>query len=137
MGAWGHGSFDNDDAADWVGDFERNGVAAVVTMLQHVSNFGEDDYLEAPDASAAIAAAEVVASAHDGELSNLSQHARNVFTKYQHALTDPHLLETARRAVKRILRQSELKDLWEEGAGPESALWSKALDSLSSRLGAR
>jgi len=41
-------------------------------------------------------------------------------------------LELARQTVERILRQSELKDLWEEGK--EGDIWSKAMENLSLRL---
>ena len=54
MGAWGRGSFDNDDAADWVYEFERDGAAAVASALRQAAALGEDDYLEAPEASQAI-----------------------------------------------------------------------------------
>jgi hypothetical protein len=82
-------------------------------------------------ASAAIAAAEIVAAARDGDLSNLPDYAREA-SRCQQPLTGSQLLELARRAVARILRQSELKDLWEEGA--EGQPWFEAMDSLSSRL---
>src|SRR5215468_1909995 len=69
MGAWGHGSFENDDAADWVHEFELQGASAVVSALEYISRFPEEEYLEAPGASVAIAAAEIVAAARDSDLS--------------------------------------------------------------------
>ena len=57
MGACGCGSFENDDAADWVYEFESSGVVAAASALEHVSSIVEDEYLETPEASAAIAAA--------------------------------------------------------------------------------
>lgn len=61
MGAWGSGSFDNDDALDWVNDLEGSkGTAVIEFALQAVLD--ESDYLEAPECSAALCAAEVVAA---------------------------------------------------------------------------
>jgi hypothetical protein len=54
MGAWGAGAFDNDDALDWLSelgdspDFALGRAALDVTALE---------YLEAPEGSAALAAA--------------------------------------------------------------------------------
>jgi Domain of unknown function (DUF4259) len=135
MGAWGHGSFENDDASGWVSEFDADGVGAVVSALEHVSQLGEDEYLEAPEASVAIAAAEMVASARDGDLSGLSfEDDRKAFSKHQHALTGSHLVELARRAIERILRQSELKDLWRDGVEPDRQSWFKGMDKLFSRV---
>ncbi len=64
MGAWGHRPFQNDDAADWAASLQHRGgresiSAAFVPVLKADE---EDKYLEAPAASQAIAAAEVVAA---------------------------------------------------------------------------
>jgi hypothetical protein len=134
MGAWGHGSFENDDAADWVSDFEANGVSAVVSVLEHVTQLGEDEYLEAPEASMAVAAAEMVAAARDGDLSALpSDNERKALSRHQAALRDPQLVALARQAVERVLQQSELKDLWSESGTPDPS-WLNVMGTLSSRL---
>jgi hypothetical protein len=60
MGAWGFGSFDNDDAADWIFELEESsGVTALVSAFKAIK---PDRYLEAPECSVALAAAEVVAA---------------------------------------------------------------------------
>ncbi|SFN43433.1 protein of unknown function [Formivibrio citricus] len=60
-GAWGEGAFDNDDALDWVAQCTRSkDITPVSRALQAVLS---TEYIEAPEGSAAIAAAEVVASA--------------------------------------------------------------------------
>jgi Domain of unknown function (DUF4259) len=134
VGAWGAGNFENDDAADWFAEFERNGVAAVVSALDRVFALGDDEYLEAPDASAAVAAAEIVASARDGDPSSIPESARMAFSSYRNALSDAPFLELARRAIHRILQQSELKGLWEDAAAPERDLWFTGMERLSPRL---
>jgi hypothetical protein len=132
MGAWGRGSFDNDDAADWVYEFERDGVAAVASALQHAAGLSEGDYLEAPEAAQAIAAAEIVAAARDGDLSRLSAPARDAFPGRQQAVAGANLSELAEQTVERVLRRSELKDLWDEADDGEA--WSQDIADLLARL---
>src|SRR5882757_10981146 len=50
MGAWGAGSFENDDALDFVVRLEREGEAAVRVVLEEVTGLGARDYLEAEQA---------------------------------------------------------------------------------------
>ena len=60
-GAWDTGPFDNDDALDWVWELsESNDLAVIEATLESAAN--SSGYLEAPTASMAIAAAEVVAA---------------------------------------------------------------------------
>lgn len=60
-GAWESGSFDNDDAMDWVATCARSSGTSAIGKTLEMSL--ESAYLEAPEASEAIAAAEVVAAA--------------------------------------------------------------------------
>ena len=62
MGASGPGSFENDDARDWVAELESYAddgpiIDALNTIIDQT-----DDYPETPDCKVAIAAAEVVAA---------------------------------------------------------------------------
>jgi Domain of unknown function (DUF4259)/Immunity protein 26 len=135
MGAWGPDSFENDDALDLVIGLERDGAAAIRLALEVVTGLGTRDYLEAPQASAAIAASEVVAAARDGELSRLPQAAQDWLGGHGESLAGPEFAALAHRAVERILAQSELKDLWKEGgAGPQSDAWANGVRQLIARL---
>ena len=61
MGAWSHESFGNDDACDWAAALaESDGLELIASTLDAVVANG-DKYLETPEASRAIAAAEAVA----------------------------------------------------------------------------
>lgn len=51
MGAWGVGSFENDDAMDFIAELQAGGISVVRDALQEVAELGTDDYLEAPMAS--------------------------------------------------------------------------------------
>jgi hypothetical protein len=63
MGAWDAGSFDNDDAADWLADFCDGPDGERITgALSTVAEMDAGEYLEAPECSVGLAAAEVVAA---------------------------------------------------------------------------
>jgi hypothetical protein len=135
MGAWGTGSFENDDALDFVIRLEHEGMTAVSAALEDVTGLGTQDYLEAPEASSAIAAGEVVAAARDGDVSGLPEAARDWLDEHGDSLATSALLALARRAVERVLMQSELKELWEEGgAEGQSKEWAACVHGLIARL---
>jgi Domain of unknown function (DUF4259) len=136
MGAWGTGSFENDDALDFFVRLEQEGKTAVRAVLEDVTRLGAEDYLEAPEASCAIAAGELVAAARDGDVSRLPQVAQDWLAGHGDGLAAPELLVLADRAVERVLTQSELRDLWEEGdADAQSKAWSTGVRQLILRLG--
>jgi Domain of unknown function (DUF4259)/Immunity protein 26 len=135
MGAWGPGSFENDDALDFVVRLEREGAAAIRAALEDVAGLSARDYPEAPDASSAIAAGEIVAAARDGDVSRLPKAAQDWLDGHDDSVAVPALLALARRAVERVLMRSELKELWEEGgANGQSEAWSNGVCRLIARL---
>jgi len=131
MGAWGHGSFENDDAADFGIELETRGWEIVYSALHAVTRLAADDYLEAPDASQALAAAEVVAAARTGDASRLPPEVRAAVAGLG-PLPDMTLIDGARAAIVRILADSELKDLWAE-SGDDSA-WLSEVALLADKL---
>ena len=136
MGAWGAGSFDNDDAVDFVVRLEHEGKTAIAAALEDVTRLDAEDYLEAPEASCAVAAAELVAATRDGDVSRLPQAAQAWLAGHGDGLATPALLTLAHRSVERVLTQSELKDLWDEhDAGMQSGAWITGVRQLIARLG--
>jgi hypothetical protein len=129
MGAWSHGSFANDDALDWVAALSANGSDAIVQALARVPE-DDDEYLEAPAACAAVAAAEVVAA--QAGLPAAKLPAKVSAWVAGQPRPSPGLIELARRAVERVLRASELRDLWAES--PKSAVWQAEVAGLLARL---
>lgn len=131
MGAWGTGSFENDDAADWVGELGTLTPEGLTKILMQAAD--DPAYLEAPAASAAVVAGEVVAAlngaAAEGAPAAISDWAK----KHPQALT-PELKALAIRTLERVRRNSELKDLWMEADGLND--WIAAIRDLQSRLGA-
>jgi hypothetical protein len=130
-GAWGEGSFENDDALDWVAEcVSSKGIAQVAQAFDAVL---ESDYIESPDGSAAVAAAEVVAAALGRPSTNLPLELRS-WLQRQSLPALAKLASAARKVLVRIQdpKISELRQLWAEG---EDGKWQAAVADLSARLG--
>lgn len=128
MGAWGHGPFENDDAGDWIGELEdaNDFWAFVRSTLDSIASAG-DEYLEAPDCSMTVAAAEVVAAS----LGRPVDEEVQAWVSGQSA-APTEIVDLARRAVGAIKSKSELRELWEEGDGFEE--WLASMKDLEARL---
>lgn len=129
MGSWSHGSFANDDALDWVAALPTGGPDAIVRALAAVPEH-DDEFLGARAACAAVAAAEVVAA--QAGLPAAKLPAKVAAWVAGQSRPSPELIELARRAVERVLRASELRDLWAES--PKSAVWQAEVAGLLARL---
>jgi hypothetical protein len=129
MGAWGHRSFENDDALDWVIELESSGQAAIDRALTAVTDEAED-YMDACDCTRALAAAEVVAALRGRPATDLPDAAQ-AWASGSPA-PDDQLVAKAMDATNRILADSELKDLWEESDGYRA--WQANVEGLQSRL---
>jgi hypothetical protein len=129
-GAWGEGSFENDDALDWVAECARSSSVAPVRAALSAALRGE--YLEAPDGSVAVAAAEVVAAALGKPSANFPTELR-AWIQRQSSEQLASLAPVARKAVARVRdpRVSELHQLWSEGKPNK---WSDVIAELESRL---
>ena len=129
-GAWGPGSFDNDDALDWAQTFEaKPSMSALISQLESVTRAG---YIEAPEGSAAIAAAEVIAAIAGKAASNLPAELA-AWARQQPKADALQQLSLARRAVERVARgdESELRELWQES---NDASWQASIAGLERRL---
>lgn len=134
MGGWGTGSFENEDARTFLGRLNSLGIDDLRPILARAAD--QDDYLEAPESSIAVAAAEVVAAlvvAAKKEASSSAAPREIVdWTSKNQAGAPPDLVDLAGRAVERVRTNSELKDLWLEAEGLNE--WSGALRDLKERL---
>ncbi|TVS08200.1 MAG: DUF4259 domain-containing protein [Phycisphaerales bacterium] len=132
MGDWGYGAFDNDDAGDWAYDLEESDDLSLVeeaidTVLE------AEGYLDAPDASVALAACEVIARLQ-GRFGKRDSSTETVDAWVEaHPLrVPPELVERADRAIDRIIGpESELRELWDD-AGSEA--WLAAVEELRGRV---
>ena len=133
MGAWGAGVFENDDACDYVSEVigDRD-LKRLHATLGRVANFG-DEYLEAPEASEALAAADIVARLK-GNWGQRDAYTAKLDTWVEQSRLSPgtDMIVAARNAVQRVVTEpSELMELWEEGDATE---FRQAVDELASRL---
>ncbi len=129
-GAWGPGSFENDEALDWIqGDLVKQGVPAVTAALRAVTKAG--GVPEAPRCSEAIAACEVLAAGLGKPAADLPNEAGKA-VKALPKVPDASLLRDARQALDAILTRSELKELW--SATKDFEVWKKRVEALKSRL---
>jgi hypothetical protein len=91
------------------------------------------DYLEAPEASVAIAAAEAVAALNGASSPAVPKEIADWARKAKSEEGSiPDLTGLAIRAVQRVRTNSELKDLWLEAEGLNE--WSANLRDLERRL---
>ena len=132
MGAWGSDSFENDDASDWIADFcDEPDKELISDALSTVVEMDANEYLEAPECSAGIAAAEVVAALKGAAHPDLPDGAKECVAKLE-LKADPRMVSLALKAVERIKTNSELKELWDESENPNE--WYSAIDNLEVRL---
>ena len=130
MGAWGVGTFENDDAGDWVYRLEESeGLTLLTETLAPAAD--PSGYLEAPACTEALAAAEVVAALAGRPAPDLPEEVQT-WVKAHRAQVPGELRDLALRAVDQVAGDSELKELWQES--DEMAAWSDRVQELRGRL---
>ena len=132
MGVWGAGSFENDEAADWIADFcEDPDEGLLLNTFTTITEMEKDGYLEASDCSACIAAAEVVAALKGAPHPNISSELKECVANLEMRV-DRKKIDYALKALAVIKMDSELKELWDESQ--DSADWYAAMGDLETRL---
>ena len=131
MGAWGTGTFDNDDAADWAYELEESSDLAPVRQAL-AATMDTDGYLEIPEGACAVAAATVVAASFDGIVKGLPVEVADWVDDHP----DSASRSDARLAVDALERvmseESELRGLWADA--PEGPEWAREIEKLRYRL---
>ena len=111
-------------------DTARAGVPSLaVARASRVTD--ADGYLEAPDCSIGIAAAEVVAALRQRPATKPPDEVVAFVTRIG-APPSPALVSSALRALERIKTKSELQELWDES--DSRAEWHQAVAELEGRL---
>ena len=129
MPGWGTGSFENDDAQKFLSALNSKQPEDLKQILVHATD--QVEYLEAPESSVVIAAAEVVATAKGSPPQTVPRQIEEWVGKIEGA-PSAEMNELARRAVNKVRLTSELKDLWHEAEGLNE--WSTGLSDLEERL---
>ncbi len=112
MGAWDLGSFDNDEALDWIYELE---TWEEIDLLQEAFDTviaQKGKMPEASDCSIALAAAEVVAALQGNPCEDLPEEVEEWIADKSEP--DAALVNLCREAIDIILAESELKELWRE-----------------------
>ena len=132
-GGWDTGPFDNDDALDWVWELtESDDLSAIDMALDGVLE--SPSYIEAPTASMAIAAAEVLAALAGKPADTLPDEVSGwVETHDLKVSTD--MTAKARKVLELVVddENSELAQLWGD-APPLASAWRASLENLAQRL---
>ena len=129
MGAWGYGNFDNDMAADYAASFhdEHNEAG----LLETLAAVAEEGYPEADEASEALAAAEIIAATLGKASRDFPENLLPIASTLPLTNADA-AKKIARRAIKAVLKKSELQELWEES--DEYEAWQTVQQQLLDRL---
>ena len=132
MGAWGMGTFENDDAMDWIADFCASPADEELRATLR-SAADAEGYLEAPDCSNALAAAEVVAALKGAPTLNaiVVEDYLPVIARSGIPVTS-ELTTLALRAIDRVASDSELKELWDEVE--DAPAWRAEVAALRERV---
>jgi hypothetical protein len=134
MGAVGIGSFENDDALDWVDAFcDDPDIDTITAAFEAVVALGPGESVENTDCGAAIAAAEVVAALRGSPSPDLPEELeRWIGENRSRVLVTEELAELARRALSRIRHDSDMNDGWIDE--PTRLQWRAHLNELETRL---
>ncbi|MEJ2486572.1 MAG: DUF4259 domain-containing protein [Anaerolineales bacterium] len=112
MGAWDIGSFDNDEALDWVYELEKANDFSILEKSFETVIDQKGDSPDASDCTIALCAAEVVASLLDNPASDVPDEVLQWIEDKPEPSSE--LIKIAVKAIKVILDDSELKELWLE-----------------------
>jgi Domain of unknown function (DUF4259) len=121
MGAWGAGPFENDDAVDFLGELSDLPADDLAGRLEVALAFPAEGYLELPEASAAIAAAGLIAVARGGAFYG---HNEEVMELAQTGAVhdSARLRDLALTALARVTGESsEWQELWSESESSADA----------------
>lgn len=133
MGAWGLGSFENDEAADFLAEVTGSGDLSLIReAIDNVVTSTE--FVEAPDACRAIVAAEVIAAALGRPTAEaLQQDGLSRWLARIRPGIEPALAHAAQAALAQIVApNSELLELWQDT--DDLAEWKALVTDLKQQL---
>jgi hypothetical protein len=130
LGIWGPGSFDSEEAADWVHVFRTDGMAAISDAFSAVN--GATDRLDSASATAALAAAEVLAVALGSPSARQVPAIVDGILKGEQFQSDEALVASAQQAIARVKSDSHLADRWNAVGEPNE--WLSNVTELQRRL---
>ena len=130
MSVWGMGIFENDESLDWIYDLADAGSLAQVSAALDVIIRNKEEFPELSDCRIALSAAEIVAALHGDPSPDLPEEAEEWIG--EKILENENLRTKAEDAVAIILRNSELREKWENSSSFEA--WQINIQNLQKRL---
>ena len=133
MGTFGGGSFENDEALDFVATVQSSGdISAVFSAMPKDPEISVD----ADEAQRIIAAVDCVATMMGRPAEDIPASLEKRVAKL--GAPPPELVEIARDSLSRILRSSELADLWaEDDPKPFNRAMTLLIDRLNPEISPR
>jgi hypothetical protein len=131
VGAWGTGTFENDDALDFAAQIAGSEDGADLLRRQ-LELAGVPGTLDAPASEASLVAAEMVAAARGAPDPGMPPALARWVQKEAPALGEDDV-RLALAACERVLADSELRELWAEDDA-QLAAWTAAVTGLVERL---
>ena len=135
MGAWGHDSFDNDQALDTVDQIVESTSYGLIeaSFLECGREFGDHDFIDLDLACSVIVGAEVIAALRGAASKTLPAALSSWIAENRPKDLDA-LSRKAAGALHLVTSEdgSELKSLWEEGDPSE---WYNSVRDLKERMG--
>jgi hypothetical protein len=129
MGTWAEGSFENDDALDWLSELYKNPKADLVrTTLERVVGKTKEERAWSGQEAKAVAAAAIVACWLGKDPPEPLRVGLAEWAQQNLKLT-PGIVQLARQAVQIIKTDSDLRHLW-----AAQSKWLRAMDNLEQRL---
>jgi len=130
MGTWGTGTFQNDDALDFL--TELGGIESDwETLVRLCKDALRPEYLQASEAAQVLVAAELIAAGNGKPSSQLPEDA--VVWLKGRKKPGPGVLKGAQVALDRILKpKSELLETWEKT--DDFGSWKREVEILGGRL---
>src|SRR5688572_3757164 len=101
MGAWGEGVFENDQAGDWLDQLVESGKPKAIDTALSKALKAKPGQLDADEAAAALAAAEVVAAARGHRHADLPEEVREWLASSGYAPTES-TVAVCLRSVERV-----------------------------------
>ena len=126
MGAWGHKTFENDDAFDFMADIEDStDFSLIQETIERIIE--EDAYLEASDCSMALTAIEIVGAVKKNDSTRFPEEYKGIIQNLEKP--SKTVIEQSILCIDKILEESELKELWKENEELFSE-WLKNINEL-------
>lgn len=131
VGVWGTGSFENDDAANFLDSARRDPDRSARTAIAAIERIPDSQLIELPEAGAAIAASELLAALNGRPMEEPPEGLGQMLSKMS---DDPELRRRASDALHRILERSEFSDPTDWATLDDAQAWRSEMMDLIERL---